>query len=263
MGYRRSGGAGGGGGGGQQFQMMVPFTKTVKWLVIANIAIWFVGQVVLEQFVFKSAVLTSLFGLTPGKVVENFFVWQVFTYMFLHDLGPFHILFNMLILWWLGSELEGHWGSKFFRLYYFVCGIGAALIYVFSTVIYGLIVGDLEGMFRPVIGASGAIFGLMLAYGIIFGERVVYFMFVFPMKARYFVMILGAIEFVMLLNNGVKGGDTANLAHLGGLLSGFLFLMFWTRWLKYSRQKQTSKGGRKLRLVVDNDDPRKGPKYWN
>ncbi len=253
---------GGQGGGGPQIQMNIPFTKSVKALVIANVVIWFFLQVILEQFFLSEPFVTTIFAMTPGKVIE-FFVWQPFTYMFLHDVAPTHILFNMLVLWMLGSELEGHWGSRFFTLYYFVCGVGAALIYVLVSTLYGLTSGNMQSMFMPVIGASGAIFGLMLAYAIIFGERIVYFMFVFPMKARFFIMILGAVELVMILNNGIIGGRVANLAHLGGIISGFLFLIFWTRWNRNRTQRQASKAGRKLRLVVDNKDTPKGPRYWN
>lgn len=252
-----------GGGGGPSFQMNIPFTKSVKTLVIANVVVWFFLQVILEQFFLSEPFVTQYFSLIPGKVIE-FFVWQPITYMFLHDVGPTHILFNMLILWMLGSELEGHWGSRFFTVYYFVCGIGAALIYILVSTVYGLSSGNMQALYTPVLGASGAIFGLMLAYGIIFGERVVYFMFVFPMKARFFIMILGAVELVMILNNGIVGGKVANLAHLGGIISGFLFLTFWTRWSRGQKQRQTSKAGRKLRLVVDNNNEApKGPKYWN
>ena len=248
-------------GGNNQFQMMIPFTKGVKVLVITSAVIWFLVQVVLEQFVLSQPYLTEIFALTPLKVIE-FSLWQPVTYMFFHDLGPFHILFNMLILWWLGAELEQHWGTRFFMVYYFVCGVGAAIIYTLVTTIYSLTSGNLTVLAAPVIGASGAVFGLMLAYGIVFGERVVYFMFVFPMKARYFVMILGGIEFVMVLNNGIGGGKAANLAHLGGLISGFLFLVFWSRWSKMKKRRKEG-GGRKLRLVVDNKEVRRGPKYWN
>jgi membrane associated rhomboid family serine protease len=194
----------------------------------------------------------------PELLITRFFIWQPFTYMFLHSTdGVTHILFNMLLLWWLGSELEQQWGKRFFALYYFVCGVGAAILYTITVLAFSLATERIQPLFMPVVGASGAIFGLMLAYGIIFGERTVYFFFVFPMKAKIFVMILGGVEIVMLLNNGIGGGQTANLAHLGGLLAGFIFLITWTR-----IQRRQSKGGRgKLKLIVNND--KNQPKYWN
>ncbi len=261
MGYR----------GGSSPQMnMVPITPVVKWLIGINVGIWLVLQVIVEQYVLREPFFTMVFGLVPQTFIQKFFVWQPFTYMFLHSHSPFHILFNMLLLWWLGSELEGRWGSKFFLIYYLASGIGAGLIYGIVTLIYTLLVGVSSVWTVPVVGASGAIFGLMLAYGIIFGERVVYFMMVFPMRAKYFVMILGGVEVVTLLNNGFAGGEVANLAHVGGLISGFVFLRLYTRFKQGKWRKKSGQRGRGLKLVVNNDkkengkgDNGKGPRYWN
>src|SRR4051812_23087548 len=118
--------------GGPQLQTVLPMTPMVKKLVIANVAVWMVLQVIVEQFFLKIPYVTSYFSLSPMMVIEHFFVWQPFTYMFLHAANsPWHILFNMLMLWWLGAELEMRWGGRFFLLYYFVCGVGAAILYVF------------------------------------------------------------------------------------------------------------------------------------
>lgn len=248
-----------------QFSMMVPMTPVVRWLIIANVAIWLILQVVLERYILDQPWITMLFGLVPASVVQNFFVWQLGSYMFLHSFNIFHIVFNMLLLWWLGSELEQRWGSRFFLAYYLVSGIGAAVIYTLVLLGNSLITGSMAGWGTPVVGASGAIFGLMLAYGIIFGERVVYFMMVFPMRAKYFVMILGAVEVATLLNSGIGGSDVANLAHLGGLASGYLFLISYTRFQQSRWRKQSGRRGRGLRLVVNNDrkDKKDGPRYWN
>lgn len=269
------GGSGGGGGGGPQmnFSMMAPMTPVVKSLIIANVAIWLVLQLIVamvaERFFHVDLNLTYLFGLVPNNVITKFFVWELVTYMFLHSSNPFHILFNMLLLWWLGGELEQRWGSRFFTAFYLVSGIGAAILYTLVVLLHGLVFNPTAVWTIPVVGASGAIFGLMLAYGMIFGERVVYFMMLFPMRAKYFVMILGAVEVVTLLNNGIGGGDVANLAHVGGLVSGFLFLQAYTR----LQQRKWRKGGgakargRGLKLVVNNDNKKDdkggGPKYWN
>jgi membrane associated rhomboid family serine protease len=273
-------GAGGSGGGGPQmnFSMMAPMTPVVKSLIIANVAIWLVLQLIIsmvaERFFHIDLNITYLFGLVPNNVIFKFFVWEPFTYMFLHSTNPFHILFNMLLLWWLGGELEQRWGSKFFLLYYIVTGIGAAVLYVAAVALHGWVFGSLTPAWTiPVVGASGAIFGLMLAYGIIFGERVVYFMMLFPMRAKYFVMILGAVEVVTLLNNGIGGGDVANLAHVGGLISGFIFLRVYTAFQQRKWRNGGKDGkarGRGLKLVVNNDNKKDdkgggggGPKYWN
>lgn len=262
MGYR-------GQGGGNSFQSLMPLTRVVKILIIANTAIWLVGQVILERFILKDGGFTSLFGLIPALVLDRYYVWQPLTYMFLHSIAnPTHILFNMLLLWWLGSELESRWGTKFFTIYYFVCGLGAAILYMLTVFVYALYSGNMQPLLNPVIGASGAIFGLMMAYAIVFGERVMLFMFMFPMKAKFFVLILGVMELMFVVNNGIAESQEANLAHLGGLVTGFCFLIGWAQFQKIQRRRASQTSGRKLRLVVDNKkDPKpqgpKGPKYWN
>lgn len=244
-----------------------PLTPIVKKLIIINVGVWFFLTVLLQNFFLSPGTLNSIFGLVPEFFVQKFFVWQIFTYMFFHAVSIGHILFNMLLLWWLGSELEMRWGSRLFLIYYLACGVGAGLIYLVGLTFYQLVVGPNLAWLAPVIGASGAIYGLLLAYGIIFGERVVLFFMLFPMKAKYFVMILSAIEFVTLLNSGV-GGDSnvSNLAHLGGLVAGYLFLYFWTRRSIGRRGKDgQSSHRRNLKLVVNNEAPEKSgpPKFWN
>ena len=252
--------------GGMQMQMPMPFTPVVKALVIANVAIWLFFQVILERLILRHPFIQTTFGMVPDAVVGRFFIWQVVTYMFLHSYNVFHILFNMLMLWWLGAELEQRWGSRFFFVYYMVSGMGAAVIYVLVWLGVGFVRGGLPGWGGiPVLGASGAIFGLLLAYGIIFGERIMLFMMVFPMRAKVFVAILGAVEAVTLLNSGVEGSDVSNLAHLGGIASGFIFLQLYTRFQQSRWRKESSKRGRGLKLVVNNErkDEKGGPRYWN
>lgn len=252
---------------GVGFNMTVPFTPVVKWLVIINVAVWFVFQLIIEGF-FKVPITPAL-ALYPGKVLYDFSFWQLFTYMFLHSLQVTHILFNMLMLWFFGAELEQRWGSKFFLFYYMASGIGAALFYCLGVWIYALITGSQQPMIIPVLGASGAVFGLMLAHAILFGERIIYFFMLFPMKNKYFVMIMGVVEIASLMTSGVSGGEVANLAHLGGLLAGYICLRFRGAYVHFEAKKQKSraKKGRNLRLVVDNeknpDGDGKGPRYWN
>lgn len=241
--------------------MQMPMTPTVKWLMIINVACWIILQVFIES-VFRWFPVSSTLGLVPGKILYFFYIWQPFTYMFLHSTDVTHILFNMLMLWWLGAELEQRWGRKFFLTYYFVCGVGAALIYTVGMWIYAYGSGNVNGLTAPVVGASGALFGLMLAYGMLFGERIVHFMMLFPMKAKYMVMILGAIQIVSMLTSQVAGGGVAYLAHLGGLISGYLFLKGRQSWGNISQSLKNRKRGRKLHLVVDNEK-RDTPKYWN
>lgn len=184
----------------------------VKWLLISNI-----GVFVLYFF----AVRTSMGGLftplklIPSWVVNVFAVWQLFTYQFLHS--PYdllHILFNMLTLWMIGVTLEGTWGTRFFLKYYFVCGVGAGLCVVIASYLFG----DPN---VATIGASGAVYGLLLAFGLLFPDATL-FLFIFPVKAKYAVMILGAIAFLMSASG--SGGTVSHIAHLGGLLAGYLYL---------------------------------------
>ncbi len=251
------------GAGGPSLQMHIPFTKVVKTLVIANFVIWLLFQVILESYFLPSLQLNSNLGLTPFLVLFKFHIWQPLTYMFLHSMDVTHIIFNMLMLWMIGSELEQKWGARFFAAYYFVCGIGAALFYCIGALAYGMFTGDMKLELTPVIGASGAIFGLLLAYGIVFGERIVHFMFIFPMKAKYFVLLLGGIEVLMILTKSQSG--ISNLSHLCGILAGYLFLLYWTKRQQNKRLNVKSKNRPNLRLVVDQDAPSSdtGSKYWN
>lgn len=269
--------------GSVQMNSMVPITPVVKWLIGICVVVWLLLQIIVEKYVLDQPSITFGLGLVPLSVIEKFFVWQVFTYQFLHSANVFHIVFNMLLLWWLGSELESRWGSKLFLAFYLVSGTGAGVIYVFVMALHGWITGTFTGWTTPVVGASGAVFGLMLAYGMLFGERIVYFMMVFPMRAKWFVVILGAVEVATLLNSGIGGSQEANLAHLGGIASGYGFLKAYTWWQQRRWRNKSSQRGRGLKLVVDNDrkpggeptdDPsgggsgkgggkNGGPKYWN
>jgi membrane associated rhomboid family serine protease len=248
-----------------QVQAQFPMTPVVKWLLIVNVAIWFFLQVLLEGF--GKIPFSHLFALYPGRVLFDYSVWQPLTYMFLHSSSQItHILFNMLMLWFMGAELEQRWGKRFFITYYMVTGVGAALVYCIGMWIYSAITGATTNLTVPVVGASGAIFGLMVAYGMIFGERTMYFMMLFPMKARYFVMILGAIQVASMLTSGVTGGEVAYLAHLGGLLVGYLYLKFGQMMQTAQINKKLKNRSRNLRLVVDNEKQDKqgdGPRYWN
>jgi membrane associated rhomboid family serine protease len=250
-----------------EFQQVMPLSKVVRMIMIATVVIWFVVNVVIEQHFLSTPLISYTLGLMPIKVLKSFFIWQPVTYLFIHTPSLFHILFNLLLLWWLGSELERYWGSRFFTLYYFASGIGAAVLYVVTITAYAYFSGQTDLLGIPVLGASAAIFGLMMAYGLVFGERIVYFMFFFPMKAKYFVAILGGIEVVLILNNGAIQGKVTSLAHLGGLVSGYIFLKVWPRiggGQGRGRAQKKPKTG-KLRLIVNNEEfnETEGPKYWN
>jgi membrane associated rhomboid family serine protease len=158
-----------------------------------------------------------LLDLWTGGVVYHFTVWQLFTYLFRHG-GIGHLLFNMLSLWMFGSPLEQDWGTRRFLKYYFVCGVGAGLCDVAVNALMG-------NWFTRTIGASGAIYGLLLAFGVLYPNQTVLMNFLFPIKAKYLVMIYGAIALLSAFseNNGIS-----NIAHLGGMLFGYAYLK--TRW---------------------------------
>jgi membrane associated rhomboid family serine protease len=139
--------------------------------------------------------------------------------MFLHA-GIFHILFNMLALWMFGVELERMWGSRFFVQYYFICGVGAAM----TTVLLSFVPGSFGAQlyYSLTIGASGAIYGILLAYALYFPNRPILLYFIFPVPAKYFVAIMGAIS--LLSSMGGPGGGIAHTTHLGGLVAGYLYL---------------------------------------
>jgi rhomboid family protein len=184
-------------------------STAIKALIAANVVL-FVASVFLP--------LVDRLGLVPKEVLEHLAVWRLGAYMFLHG-GVFHILFNMLALWMFGAELERLWGTRYFVKFYFVTGIGAgALTVLFSLLPFGF---ARQLYAADVIGASGAIYGLLLAYGMYFPDRPIYMYFVFPIPAKVFVAIMGAIA---LLSSLGDSGGVANATHLGGLVVAYLFL---------------------------------------
>ena len=187
-----------------------PLSSALKAIIGANVAIF------LAQAFFDPA-LTNLLGLQPRLVVRGW-AWQLATYMFLHG-GLFHILFNMLALWMFGTELERTWGTRYFVKFYFVTGIGAGILTVVLSCLPFEFTSPLYG--SNVIGASGAIYGILLAYALYFPERQI-ILIVFPVPAKYAVMIIGAIAFYSSFSDAGRG--VANVTHLGGLLVAYLFL---------------------------------------
>jgi rhomboid family protein len=188
-----------------------PLSTAMKALIGAN-ALLFFAQIFIHS-------LTDYLGLMPFMVVGKLWVWQLGTYMFMHG-GVFHILFNMLALWMFGAELEQIWGTRYFLKFYFVTGIGAGVLTVLFSLLPFAVSQQLYG--SNVIGASGAIYGLLLAYALYFPNRPIYMYFVFPIPAKYFVLIMGLIAFYASLAGA--GGGVANATHLSGLLVAYLFL---------------------------------------
>jgi len=190
------------------------------------------------------------FGLTPFLVIHKFYLWQLVTYIFLHG-GMLHILFNMLGLWMFGSDLELMWGARKFTTFFFVCGIGAGLLTVLLS----------PTSLIPTIGASGAIYGVLLAFGMLFPDRIIYWI-IFPIRAKWFVLIMGGLAFFSSLS--ANGNGIANVAHLGGMIFGFLYLkgggivpgLQW-RYEKWQRQRLRRKFD-----VYYNEKQRKDNDRW-
>ncbi|MBV8070507.1 MAG: rhomboid family intramembrane serine protease [Acidobacteriaceae bacterium] len=191
------------------------FPVGLRWLLIANVAIS-----VLDFILRASSVDVFLrsFALVPSQVVHSFAIWQLVTYMFLHA-GIGHLLWNMLALWLFGIELERTWGTARFLRFYFLCGICAGLTVVAAAYMFG-------GVNASTVGSSGAVYGVLVAYAVVFPDQTVLFGFLIPMKSKYFVMIIGGIVFLQsyMAVAGAPGTGIAVMAHLGGLVAGYLIL---------------------------------------
>jgi membrane associated rhomboid family serine protease len=253
--------------------MPVRLTRAVKGLLIAYFAIFLVQQTV-DQF-FGGHVLET-FGLVPSAFFNQHYLWQIFTYSFLHA-DVMHLFLNLLMLAFIGGELEASWGTARFLRYYFFCATAGGVLYLLLQ----LLVWRAD---VPMVGASAGIYGLLMAYGLIFGERVMLFMMLFPMKAKNFVWVLAGVEFLTGIFSG-RGG-LASVAHLGGMAAGFCLLWgraAWTVAMRNRAQKQEKdqkakrrKAAKHLKLVVGgqkrggsytpgdgDDDSDDHPKTWH
>jgi membrane associated rhomboid family serine protease len=182
-------------------------------LLIAN-GLVFALQQVKAEFMFIN------FALWPATDPRSpFMPWQLFSYGFLHG-NSTHILFNMFGLWMFGRDIENSMGSQRFLVYYLVCVVGAGIVQ--------LIVAGMQGGLYPTVGASGGVFGILLAYGLTFPNRIVVPLFPpIPMRAITFVFLFGLLELYLGVSGGAPG--VANFAHLGGMLFGFVLIRYWRR----------------------------------
>ena len=197
------------------------FPPVIKYMIIINVVMYFLQNMLttsmftvagkpLDEFFIR---MTYLFPLGEG-----FKIWQLGTYMFLHG-GFMHIFFNMLMLWMFGMEVENTWGSQRFLLFYFVCGISAGLSNIF--------IAPLFAYPAPTIGASGAVYGVLVAFAMMFPDRYIYMYFLLPIKAKYLIPFFLALE----VFNGVTGTSdgVAHMAHLGGALVGAIWVILQAR----------------------------------
>ena len=211
----------------QSFRFLPP---VVKHLLIINIILFLLDST-LKNFGIN---LIRHFGLYY-PLSENFLPTQYFTYLFMH--GSFmHLFFNMFALWMFGYTLENAWGSKRFLFFFLFCGIGAGLIQ--NVVVAYEVWNFTQQGYNPisvarymnnavVIGASGSVYGILLAFGMMYPNLRIYVYFLFPVKAKYFVFFLGLLA--LFSGFGGTGGNIAHFAHLGGMLFGFILIMYWRR----------------------------------
>ncbi len=186
-----------------------------KNLLIINI-LAFLATYILAN---KGTELNLIFGLFYFQEPQ-FHIYQFFTYMFMHG-GWAHLFFNMFALWMFGCVMEQVWGPKKFLFYYIVCGLGAGLVQELAQYF-------LEANYGYTVGASGAIYGILLAFGMTFPEeRIFIFPLPVPIKAKWFVMFYVVLELVMAQTSSTDG--VAHFAHLGGMLFGFLLIRYWER----------------------------------
>ena len=219
------------------------FTDAIKTLISINFAIFILQSISSSEIMFFSN-----FGLVPKLVWSQLKIWQPFTYMFFHG-DIWHVLINMFVLWMFGSELERVWGKKNFLRFYFITGAGSGL----GTMLFGL-----ESTI-PIVGASGAIYGILLAYGVMFPNRTVYLYGIIPIKSIWFVIGIGVIAFFSSFNNFT---NISHLTHLFGMIIGYLYLKrpvhFRSLWfsvfkkvLEYRIQNQEEKISRSVEIERD------------
>ena len=181
------------------------FTEAIKILISINVLLFIFRYIAIDRYD-----LAQIFGLSSGDVWPM--IWQPVTYMFIHG-DFFHVFMNMFVLWMFGSEMESIWGRREFIKYYFITGIGSGIIWLLLNI---------SNSYSVLIGASGAIYGILLAYGLMFPNRKVLIYFLFPIKVKYFVILLGAVAFISSI--GDSGSNISHLTHLSGMLIGFIYL---------------------------------------
>jgi membrane associated rhomboid family serine protease len=200
-----------------------PFTKAVKWLILTNAAVYLLIELLKAFTPDLGYTLRDMLSLIPQMVMRGW-IFQVVTYSFVHA-GVLHILFNMLGLWMFGAQLESDWGRKRFLEFYFFCVIGAALTTI--AVSYTGVGGVLPQ--TKTVGASGGVLGILMAFGMLYGDReIMLFPIPFTIRAKYFVAGVAFITLVEAISasGAGRGSNVAYIAHLGGLLFGFLYVKF-------------------------------------
>jgi membrane associated rhomboid family serine protease len=198
------------------------FTNAIKVLISINFGIF-----ILQTLSGSETLFFPLFGLVPKLVWSEKMIWQPFTYMFFHG-GVWHVLINMFVLWMFGSELERLWGRGQFLRFYFITGVGSGLV----TMLFGL-----QSM-TPVVGASGAVYGVLLGYGLTYPNRTIYLYGIIPVKSIWFVLGIGLIAFMSSFENM---SPISHITHLSGMIIGYFMLKNPINWggLLFQIRKKT------------------------
>jgi membrane associated rhomboid family serine protease len=187
------------------------FPVGLKWLLVVNIGIF------LANFLLRGPLFLRPLKLVPYEVVSHYQIWQLLTYMFINE-GMLNTLWNMLALWMFGAEMERLWGTARFIRFYLLCGVLAGLTFVVCAFLF-------HATEEVAAGSSGAVYGILMAYGLMFPDQTMLFGFLIPMKSKYFVMIIGAILFLQSYMATIGGqGGVAVISSLGGLAAGYLLL---------------------------------------
>jgi membrane associated rhomboid family serine protease len=220
-------------------------TPAVKCLILSCVGVFCLSAVGAGRE------MILIFGLTPHSVLTKLFLWQPLTYLFFHA-DFYHILMNLFVLWMFGCEMERYLGSREFVRFFFITGAGAGLLSLLAHPFSNI----------PTIGASGAIYGILLAYGILFSERRIYLYFFIPVKVKYFVAGLFSLAFLSALSS--TGSPVDNVAHLGGGLFAFLYLkglLSWQNIHQIYRRWQAKRSRKNFRVYEKKTRPRDDD-YW-
>ncbi len=221
------------------------FTEAIKVLIIVNVGIFLLNSLARNTFD-----LAVIFGLSSDTVWP--LIWQPVTYMFMHG-NIWHVLINMFVLWMFGTEMESMWGKNEFLKYYFTTGVGSGLIWLLF---------NLGNSNTILIGASGAVYGILLAFGMMFPNRTVYIYFLFPVKVKYFVIFIGAMAFISSLGSG---SNISHITHLSGMVIGYFYLKsdwhfkkwrfsFHKKYTEFKTQSKERKQDQKARYQQEIDE---------
>jgi len=206
-------------------------STVVRNLIIANVAVY-----VFTLFPPVRATLITFGSLIPSQSILGGQIWRFFSYMFLHNApGPMHILFNMLALWMFGVELEQMWGKKRFFIFHCIAGVGSGL--------FSLPMWD-----ASIIGASGAILGVLTMYAYYFPDRNILMFFIFPVPVRLAVIIIGAISIVLSMTTS---GGVAHITHLGGIIVALIYIKGYEPFMNWKREKEALKSERTMRTNAE------------